>query len=381
MKITMIGTLPPLKGISAYCIELSGSLSKKVDLEFISFKKLYPEFLYPGGKIDDETSKFYLKKIGKLQAKQQLTYYNPFSWIWVGLSFKGSVIHAHWWTSFFSPLYFIIFLIAKLRWKKIVITSHNILPHETRIIDKLITKVIFNFADKIIVHSNTNINECINTLKILRGKIVKIPHGTLDIFKDTNLTKDVAIKRLGISPNMKVVLYFGNIRGYKGVSTLIEAFHILSRKNRNVVLVIAGKPWENWKKYEKLIERYDLENKIILFLDYIASTEVKYFFSAADLVVLPYTRFSSQSGVGLIALSFHKPLIVTNVGGLAELVIDKRFVVRPDNPNELAEKMKLAIENEELLKSLSEDSKEISQRYSWDKIAEETLEVYKELTK
>jgi len=378
-KISMIGTLPPLKGISTYCLELAKSLSKEIHLEFFSFRKLYP--VYPGGKIEDESSMLCLRKIKDLEVKHQLVYYNPFSWIWVGLTFKGSEIHVHWWTIFFSPIYFSIFLIAKLRRKKIVITAHNVLPHETGKIDKFVTKVIFSFADKIIVHSKSNIEQCINVLSISRGKLVKIPHGTLDLFKDKDVTKDVAIERLGIPPNMKIVLYFGNIRRYKGVDTLIEAFNILSKKYGKVVLVIAGKPWEDWKKYEKLIERFGLKNQIKLFLDYILFTEVKYFFTAADLVVLPYTRFSSQSGVGLTALSFHKPVIVTDVGGLTDLVIDKRFVVRPDNPIELAEKMRLAVEDEELLELLSTDSEKLSKRYSWDNIAEKTLEVYEKLLK
>jgi len=131
MKVTMIGTLPPIKGISAYCSELINSLSDELHIEFFSFKKLYPEFLYPGGEIEDKTSTVRFKTNKNLRIRKTLTHYIPLSWLWVGITANGDIIHVHWWTTFLTPVYLIILLISKLRKRKVVITAHNILPHET----------------------------------------------------------------------------------------------------------------------------------------------------------------------------------------------------------------------------------------------------------
>ena len=112
-----------------------------------------------------------------------------------------------------------------------------------------------SFADKIVVHSDVNATQCNEEFKIPIRKIVKIPHGILDFHKDFGISRKEAYKRLNLPLNKKVILYFGNIRPYKGLDTLIEAFSLITKKQKNIVLVIAGKPWGNWEKYEELLKR------------------------------------------------------------------------------------------------------------------------------
>ena len=112
VKITMLGTLPPLKGNAYYCWALSKELSKKIDLDFISFKKLYPEFLYPGGTLDKDVD-FSISANKNLKIRRLLTYYNPLSWLWAGLTARGQLVHAQWWSLPVAPIWIVIFSILK----------------------------------------------------------------------------------------------------------------------------------------------------------------------------------------------------------------------------------------------------------------------------
>ena len=375
--VTLIGTLPPIKGISPYCQELLESLSKKVKVEFIGFKKLYPDFLYPGGTAVEEGNKYNTNSMKNIAIRNILTYYNPLSWIWIGFTIKGKIIHAQWWSHVLAPVYFVVLSICKCRRKKIIITVHNVLPHESSKLNKFLNGVVLCWGDMFIVHSTRNIEEMHKIFGIHKENIFKIPHGILGSFKDEIVTHEDAREKLKLPLDGKIILFFGNIREYKGLDVMLEAFSYVIDEVNNVLLVIAGYPWVKWEKYEELIEKNNLNKNIKLFLEFIPSDEAKYFYYASDLFVLPYREFMSQSGAGAVALAFEKPLIVTDVGGLPELVKDKNFVVEPNNPRALAEKILLALGDDELLKKLSEDSRDLAEEYSWDKIAEKTIEVYR----
>jgi Glycosyltransferase len=378
VKVSMVGTLPPLTWNSLYSLELSRSLAPYIDLEFLSFKKLYPKFLYPGkdveGKIltiSDNDEKFKIKRY--------ITYYNPFSWIRAGLFAKGDIVHIQWGVPIFGPVFFTILLFAKLRGKKSIATVHNVLPHEQSFIDKALSVPVFSLVDFFIVHSNNNGQELQEIFNIQQEKIVQVPHGVLNSSSYSIISKSEARKKLGIQSNCKTILFFGNIREYKGLDVLLEAFYLLIKKRKDVLLIIAGTPWIEWDEYEEIIKKHRLEENIKLFLDYIPSADMKYFYYSSDLVVLPYKDFNAQSGIGTDALSFGKPLVVTNVGGLSDLVKDKRFVVEPNNPIALADKMLLVLNDETLVKQLSNDSRNLAEEYSWSKVAKITIESYKNL--
>ena len=375
--VTLIGTLPPIKGISPYCQELLKSVSKKMEVEFIGFKKLYPDFLYPGGRVVEDSNSYNVNLMKNIAIRNILTYYNPLSWIWTGFSIKGEIVHAQWWSHVLAPVYFVVLSICKFRRKKIIITVHNVLPHENSKLNKFLNRVVLCWGDVFIVHSTRNIEEVHKIFKIPKEKVIRIPHGVLGSFKDDIVTQEDAREKLKLPLDCKIILFFGNIREYKGLDVMLEAFSYVIKETEKVLLVIAGSLWVKWGKYEELIKKKNLSKNIKLFLEFIPSDEAKYFYYAYDLVVLPYREFMAQSGAGAVALAFEKPLIVTNVGGLPELVKDKNFVIEPNNPRALAEKILLALGDDELLKKLSDDSRGLAEEYSWDKISEETVGLYK----
>lgn len=379
MRVTFVGTLPPIKGISEYCIEQTKGLSKKIKVDFINFKSIYPRFLYPGGSTKEKNEIFQKEENKNFKIRNMLAWYNPLSWIWAGLVSKGEVVHFHWWTFYLFPVFFTAVLLSKARKKKIVCTVHNILGHESGEIDKILTNWIFKLPDHFVVHSEANKKQLKKIFRIEDKKISIIPHGTLSFYKEKKLTKEEAREKLGISNQDKVILYFGNIRKYKGVDVLIKAFANIKQEVSNAKLIIAGKNWIAWQSFQGLIDKYNLSKDVILHLDYVPTPEIQYYFTAADLVVLPYLYFESQSGPGNIALAFERAMVVSNVGGLPDLVKEKNVVVKPGNVNQLAQAIIKVLKDDGFRKKLENDSKELSQKYSWDKIAEKTISLYKQL--
>ncbi len=381
MQITFIGTLPPLKTNVYYCTSLVKSLSKLAKVEFVSFKSLYPGFIYPGRTQIDDTFKFQFNENVKI--RQILSYYNPLSWLFVGLAAKGSIIHAQWWNLWLTPIFAVIFLIAKLRNKKTALTVHNVLPHTTSqlrvYVNKFFNKILFALSDALIVHSNINATQLSAFFGIPKEKIFVAHMGIHDAYLQKGLPKSEAKKLLGLRDDTKTALYFGTIKNYKGVDDLITAFAQVYKKHKNSKLLIVGEPWINWEECELLIKKYGLSEAVIKQLEYVPMVEVEKFYAAADLVVLPYKFFDAQSGPGNIALAFGKPMVVTNVGSLPALVKNKIAVVEPNNTEQLSGAMLQILPNEELLCQLSEDSKELAKKYSWDSIAESTVAIYKTL--
>lgn len=378
MKVTMIGTLPPIKGISPYCTELLKALSKHAEVEFIGFKSIYPDFLYPGGTTFQD-DKYEMPKVENAKIRNMLTWYNPLSWLWAGLTVKGDIVHAQWWAHPLAPIFFVTLSIAKLGGKKIVVTVHNVQPHEKNRTNEFLNSVIFRLADSFIVHSEENKKSLSRIYNVNFDQISVIPHGTLTPVAIRGITKDAAREFLNIPVNKKVLLFFGIIRDYKGLDILLKAMAQITKKHDDVILLIAGKPWEDWSKYQKIINENILEQHIIKKLDFIPPSEVEYYFSASDLVILPYKYFDSQSGIGALALPFKKPMVVTNVGGLSDFVKDEVAIFQPNDEKDLAKKIIQLLGNENLLKDLSKDSENLSKKYSWDKIAKEALKVYTEM--
>ena len=299
--------------------------------------------------------------------------------MWAGLSAQGKIVHFQWWTTFLSPIFFVILLFLKLRRKKIIFTVHNVLGHETNIIDRILNKIIFMFPDAFILHSDSNIKQMKDILHISPKRMFRIPHGIYEFYKNEEVSKEEARKKLNIKKNIPVVFSFGNIREYKGVDVLIKSFAIVKKKIPDALLLIAGKSWISWKPNQRLIKEYKLEKNVRTFLEYVPMSYVKYYFEACDLVALPYKEFDAQSGPGNIALAFHKPLVVTNVGGLPDLLKNKEFVAEKNNIKQIAEKIIKILKDKKLAKQLSNDSKEMCKEYQWSDIAKKTAELYKRL--
>lgn len=375
VAVTMIGTLPPIKGMSPYCQELVRSVSRHLEVEFIGFKRLYPDLLYPGGSIvkgDDSKC----DELENVKVNNTLTYYDPFSWIAAGMKLKGDVVHAQWWSYPLAPVFFTVLLISKIRGKRVVITVHNVVPHERSRVNRFLNGAVLHLGDRFIVHTGANKEKLSEMYGIAKEKIYVIPMGILTAAPIRGISKKRARAHLGIPYDKKVVLFFGNIRDYKGLDVLIKSMKSVVEDIPEAMLLIAGQVWGGWDDYEKLIDELKLGKHIARRLGFIQPSEVEYYFNSADIVVLPYKYLDSQSAIGALALPFKKPLIVTDVGGLPEFVKDRRAVAKPNDADDLAKRISDALKDKNLALKSEMASEDLIKKFGWDSIARKTMGVY-----
>ena len=220
---------------------------------------------------------------------------------------------------------------------------------------------------------------------IENSKISVIPHGIINIVPKTELTRVRAREKLNLGRDDKVILFFGIITPYKGLDYLIKA--MVQLKNKNISLIIAGKIDATadgyWENIQRIIKETDTADYIIGKIGYIPDAEIEVYFKAADVLILPYLHIF-QSGVPFLAYNFGLPVIATDVGSLKDDIIDYQigFICQKENPQDLADKIDLYF-NSELYKNLEVNRDKIityaNEKYSWEKIGEKTLEVYKGL--
>ena len=344
LKVTVIGPSKKfLSGVSYYTIRLSNALSEFADVNAILFRHMLPKRLFPGWKrVGEELTK--LKFVEKVKVYEILDWYNPLTWIRAyRIARESDAIIMQWWTSSVAHMYASIELLNKISNKiPIVIEFHEVVdPLENsilpiRVYSRLMGKLIRKFATHYVVHSEVD--------KILISKIygipdqctTVIPHGVYDHYERFENAKE----KLGISEEF-VILFFGLLRPYKGVKYLIEAFDNLPEDIANKSrLLIVGETWED-RESIRLAQRSKYNEKITIVNRYVSDSEVSLYFSASDVLVLPYTR-ASQSGVAHIAMAFGLPIIATKVGGLEEALSNYgcAHFIEPRNVESLANALK-----------------------------------------
>ena len=314
-----------LSGISYYTIRLANAMSAEKDVSVVCFRQLLPTFLFPGkshvGKnISD------LNFLPGIPVFDGMDYNNPLTWVQAYQFLKAQkpdIIILQWWTSSVAHMQLLLKLFAGLLHKpKIIIEFHEVVdPFEEsilpiRIYSKATGKLLRKNLDAYITHSESDKELIAKRYSISPEKIHVIPHGLYDQYGDLLDIKE-ARRSLSIKDDF-VILSFGLIRKYKGIPYLIRAFEQLPpeilEKSR---LLIVGEIWEDRKELLDQIKASPSYNHITLINEYIPGDKVNVYFSAADVVVLPYLR-ASQSGIAHIAMSFGKPVIVSEVGGLKE---------------------------------------------------------------
>ncbi len=311
--VTMIGTLPPLKGISPYCAEQALALAQETGVEFVDFKHLYPDRLYPGGTVCDDLYPIELDH-PNLKIRKLLSWKNPLTWIWAGLTFKGEVVHAQWWSYPLAPIYLVMLGIARLRRKKVVLTVHNVYPHEKGRIKKLLNSAVLPLADILLVHSEDN-REALIALGWDPEKVSVTPHHS---FRYNRLRdhydlpfREASRESLGVEERHKLLCFFGNIREYKGLDNLLLALDILKDDFPEMNLVIAGQPWEGWEKYDEIIREAGISNRIILKDYFLPFEELATCLRASDLVVFPFKELHCASDSASLALSMGCDILST----------------------------------------------------------------------
>jgi glycosyltransferase involved in cell wall biosynthesis len=331
MKIIIIGTAYPLRGgIAHYNALLYQELSKKHDVGIITFKRQYPSLLFPG-KTQVETD----GEMVRVPSEALMDSINPFNWITVGREIKRrkpDLIIMKYWLPFFGPCFGTIARVAKRGTNtKVLYICDNVIPHEKRPGDTVFTKYAFAIGDFFIVQSDAVERDLI---RFRPGSVYKkVAHPVYNIFGEP-VDKAQARQRLGFSDE-RLLLFFGYVRGYKGLNVMLEAMAKLV-KEIEVKLLVVGEFYDDKEKYLKLIEEYELQHHVVVNSDYVPNDKVGWYFSAADVVMLPYIS-ATQSGIAQIAYNFNKPVIATNVGGLAEVVRDNvtGFVVPPNDAEAL----------------------------------------------
>ncbi|MFT4062871.1 MAG: glycosyltransferase [Edaphocola sp.] len=317
MKIIIIGTAYPYKGgLASFNERLAYALmAQGHEVSIETFTLQYPNFLFPG------KTQYSGEAVPEgLAITCSLNSVNPLNWLALGRKLKqakADLILVKFWLPFMGPAFGTILRMAKRNGHtKVVSILDNVIPHEKRPGDVPFTKYFLRPVDGFVSMSR----EVLKDLKTFEPDKPALfsPHPVYDNYGDP-VPKSEARSKLGIGADEKVVLFFGFIRKYKGLDILLEAMANEAIRSGNIKLVVAGEYYGDKEEYEALINKLGIGQKLYLFTDFIPNTEVKYFFSAADVVVQPY-RTATQSGISQIAYHFEKPMIVTNVGGLPEIV-------------------------------------------------------------
>ncbi len=333
LRICLVGpTYPYRGGISHYNTCLAGELESRHDIYAVNYSRLYPKFLFPGRTQLDES-----ETALSMDSVRLIDSINPFTWIRAGFHIarlRPDAVIVQWWHPYFAPALFTICTILRmLRRGKIIFICHNVVPHERSPIDRILSLTAFSAAHGFVVQSKEDQS---NLSKIRpRAQVAINPHPIYDFFARGNITKEEARAAVGAAPG-PLLLFFGYIRPYKGLKHLIEAMPTILERLECTLLVV-GEFYEDSGPYYNLVEELDLTEKVRFVDRYVGNEEVESFFLASDLVVLPYIS-ATQSGIVQISIAFDRPVIVTDVGGLPEVVsVGKTgFIVPPEAPEALA---------------------------------------------
>ena len=365
MKITILGPAHPYRGGIA---ALNERLAKQLvdegnEVNVISFILQYPRFLFPG-----KTQFSEQKTTFNFPITREINSVNPLNWLKIGWKIKNArpdLLIVRFWIPFISMSLGSICRIVRLnRRTKIISIADNIIPHEKRPGDKLLCRYFIRSIDGFITMSGSVLND-LEKFKYKKPKLLT-PHPIYDHYGKVE-PRENALLNLNLSKEDRYILFFGFIRDYKGLDLLLKAFSNPYFKPNRIKLIVAGEFYAGETKYLDLIKELNLEDDVILRTSYISNKEVSYYFNSADIVAQPY-KSATQSGVTQIGYHFNKPMLVTNVGGLAEIIphMQVGYVVEPD-PIEIAKALIDFFENkriEEFTKNIIKEK----ERFSWDKM-------------
>lgn len=372
LKIFIIGPAYPLRGGPAKFNEnLCSELNKAGhNAQIISYSLQYPNFLFPGS-TQFETNGEAPKNI---KIHTLINTINPFNWIKTANFIKKEkpdFILFRYWLPFFGPSLGTIARLVKSKTKVLALTD-NIIPHEKRIGDEKFTKYFVKSCHGFIAMSKTVLND-ISKFSDTKNKAYS-PHPMYETYGNI-VTMEEARKKLNLNANDKIILFFGLIRHYKGLDILLEAISHPEIKNLNIKLLVAGEFYENKQPYLDLIEKYQLQHQLILHDKFIPNEDVRYYFCASNLVAQTY-RNATNSGVTMVGYFYEKPMLVTNVGGLSEIVPDQKcgYVVE-NSVTKISEKI-IHYFTEDKEKEFTENVRQEKKKYQWFGFINTLLNLY-----
>ena len=372
MNIVILGTAHPYRGgLATFNERLARQFQDEGhNVRIITFTLQYPSFLFPG------KTQFTTEKSPKgLKITREVNSCNPFNWIKIGNRIRKEspdILICCYWMAFFAPCYSIIERIVRHNhYTRCIALVHNMLPHEPTMLDKIFAPVFVKSTDGFVALSESVVRDIEmiekKTRRAKSNNKTFSPHPIYDHYGD-RMTKEDACQALGLNPQKQYMLFFGLVRAYKGLDLLLDAFGKVKDELPDLQLLVAGEFYEHEDKYLSQINANGLSNRVVLRNEFIPDDDLRKYFGAADLIVQPY-KSATQSGVTQVAFHFEKPMLVTNVGGLGEIVHDHLmgYAVNPDS-SAIAEAIRDYYVNERQ-DDYIEYLKLEKSKYGWDRMS------------
>jgi glycosyltransferase involved in cell wall biosynthesis len=339
MRVCLVAPVPPFRGgIAKYCYSLAKELEKRHELLLLSYAKQYPAILYGNkSQIDTDINKEAIRAEFK-NLSFDIDSANIGSWLETSrkiAAFRPDTVIIPWWVVYWAPMYLYLLHSLKKKGIRVVFLCINVFEHEDNALKKFLTKLVLSRIDRIVVHSEQEKSEILE----FNPKAIVKKH-LLPLFNYPDTPSDGDGGKLNL-------LFFGFVRPYKGLDTLLHAIALL--KDRPISLKIAGEFWNDKSEYLKLISELGISDKVEIVDGYISEQEMSRFFSQADLVVLPYKK-SKTSGIIATAYGFGKPVLATDVGGFHEIISDGYTgkLVASNDPKAFAEGICWFLSNREI---------------------------------
>ncbi|MFZ2633088.1 MAG: glycosyltransferase [Desulfosalsimonadaceae bacterium] len=364
MKIALIGPTYPFRGgIAHYTTLLYRHLKKPHEVRFFAFERQYPGWLFPGRSDRDPS----LSPILEPGAQRTIDSMNPATWLRTAREIVRGDFDAvvlPWWVSFWAPPFLAIVLYVKSHSRaKILFICHNVVAHESKAYDRLLTRWVLKTGDGYLVHSaedENNLRDMIPDARICRRF-----HPTYDAFGGTEPDAATCRDALGLNKEDRLLLFFGFVREYKGLKYLLAAMpEILAEIP--VTLLVVGEFWKDKDVYLKMIEDLGIGSQVRIIDQYVPNEDVGRYFTAADLVVQPYVS-ATGSGVVQMAFGFNKPVVATAVGSLPEIVEhgETGFLVPPKDASAISDAV-IRFFREDNAGRFEENIRTRQYRFSWD---------------
>lgn len=327
MKVIVLGTAWPYRGgLATFNERLARQfVSEGHEVEIWTFTLQYPSFLFPG-----KTQYTNEPAPGDLIIRRELNSCNPFNWLRIGRAVRKAapdLLICCYWMSFFAPAYGLVSRMAQRNGKtRCVALVHNMIPHEPTILDKLFAPYFVKSQNGFVALSESVVRD-IERVESRKSKVARpktfSPHPIYDHYGE-KMSKEEACKALNLPVEKNYMLFFGLVRAYKGLDLLLDAFGLVKDQLPELQLIIAGEFYEDEEKYRAQIAALGLAERVIVRNEFVPDGDLRKYFGAADLIVQPY-KTATQSGVTQVAFHFEKPMLVTNVGGLGEIVHDHQM--------------------------------------------------------
>ncbi len=331
-KIVIIGPVYPYRGGNALFVTQTYEILKdSFNVKIYNYKLLYPSLFFPGTTQFDKSK----QQVFKVPNERLINSISPINWYNVSkkiITEKADLVIFDWWHPFFGLCHGVISsLIKKLYANKILFITENVVSHEANKVDKLLTKIGLKNASMFLTLSKNVEEELARFAKM--KKIYRSELPIYDCYQHNDSFDILKVKsELGIAEDDHVLLFFGYIRKYKGLDILLKAFPKILEKYPNSYLLVVGEFYDNPESYLKIINDLKIGVRVKVINEFVPNEEVSKYYQISDVVVLPYLS-ATQSGILNVAYGFNKPVIVTDVGGLAEFVEQGKtgFVIKPNS--------------------------------------------------